>query len=129
MTPTCPDLRQLAGRFKVENELENRKAHVTDDPWDLVLRGRGGLVAPWGKGRLVACTLGWATTQKILVAVPGAEVWADGGDGQNIVLPAAGLEAVAGLLYLLKRRRLSPEQRRAGAERLAPYRLKKTRTP
>jgi hypothetical protein len=66
-TSGCPDLRQLAGDlYRVANELEGRKAHVTDDPWDLIVPGRGGFVGVWGDDRLVACTRGWGTTRKLL---------------------------------------------------------------
>jgi hypothetical protein len=130
MTPTCPDLRTLAGDvYRVWNELEQRKAHVADDAWDLILRGGGGFVAPLGPGKLVVATRSWATTKKVLAAVKGARVVADGSDGQNVVIPAGGLEAVAGLLYLRRRRRLSPERRAAETARLAPYRMKKPRVP
>jgi len=33
--PTCPDLRTL-GRYRVFNEVEDRRAHATDCSWDLM---------------------------------------------------------------------------------------------
>src|SRR5262245_14087752 len=122
MTPDCPDLRHLAGdRYRVANEVEGRRAHAPDPAWDLIVPGRGGFVAPWGPGRLVACTRGRGTTRKLLALVPGAAVVADGADGQNVVFGVAHLDAVAGLLYLRRRRRLSPERRQAEAARLAAF--------
>jgi hypothetical protein len=61
--------------------------------------------------------------------VLGAAVVADGADGQNVVFGAAHLNAVAGLLYLRKRRRLSPERRQAEAARLAVFAFAKTPRP
>jgi hypothetical protein len=130
MTPTCPDLRQLAGEtYQVWNEVEQRKAYAADDAWDLVIPGWCGFVGVWGPGRLVAATRSSATTRRTLATVPDAVVVADATDGANIVFAAEHLEMVAPLLRLRKRRRLSPERRRAGAERLAPFRLKKRRSP
>jgi hypothetical protein len=111
----CVDLRTL-GRYRVWNEAENRPANGWDDPWDLVIRGQGGFVAPWGGERLVACTRSSSTTQKLLEAIPEAVVVQDGSDGQNLVFPASDLEAVADLMYLRRRRARSEQYRRAKSE-------------
>jgi hypothetical protein len=105
--PSCPDLRDHASRFRVWNETEGRRAHERDDPWDLILPGQAGFIAPWGNETLVACTNSTVTTRRILDAVPGAKVVQDGSDGQNITFAPEGFEAVAGILRLRRRRQSS----------------------
>jgi hypothetical protein len=121
-----PDLRAVGDQYRLWNEIERRWAHARDDPDELVIPGRAGFVAVYGAGTLVACTNGIAATKRILVGVPGARVTQDGDDGQNIAFPAEHLPIVAELLRLRKRRRchLTPEQLRAGAERLASYQFR-----
>jgi hypothetical protein len=71
----------------------------------------------------VACTRSRATTRRLLAAAPDAAIVQDGTDGQNVTFDAAHFEAVAGILRLRKRRRLSEEQRRALAERGERFRF------
>jgi hypothetical protein len=63
MTHSCVDLRQYADRFRVFNEVGGRRAHKADDPWDLILLGWSGFVAPWGGDKLVACTNNLTTSR------------------------------------------------------------------
>jgi hypothetical protein len=123
----CTDLRRLAGgRYRVHNDTEGRRAHARDDPWDLILRGLGGFVAPWayapprGSGAVVACTNSTVTTKRLLADVPGCRVVQDGADGANVVFPAEHLDAVARILRLRRRRQYTPEQCRVLAARLRP---------
>jgi hypothetical protein len=125
---TCIDLRTFGNRYRVRNETHDRTAHATDDRWDLIIQGRGGFIAPWGRGRLVACTRGSATTNKIMAAVPGARIVQDGSDGQNLTFDPAHLATVAGLLRLRRRRVLTADQRRAAVDRLKRYRYRPSRT-
>ena len=108
----CIDLRCHSDRFRVWNEIEGRKAHVTDDPWDLILPGHSGFIAPHGGDQLVACTNHTLTTRAVLAAAPGAVVTQDGSDGQNIRFASVYLDAVAMVLRIRKRRHL-PEASRA----------------
>jgi hypothetical protein len=113
----CIDLRTL-GRYRVWYEAEGRPANGWDDPWDLVVRGQGGFIAPWGDGTLVACTNGRRTTDKILAAVPAAVVHQDGDDGQNVVFPAQDHGPVARLLYIPRSRPVSEAKRRLDLAKL-----------
>jgi hypothetical protein len=125
MTNCTNLLRSWGDRFRVYNEIENRPARSRDGEWDLVLRGRLGFVAAWGRdGRLVACTNSVATTKRLLASVPGAVIVQDGDDGANITFAVEHLHAVAVILRLRKRRRYSAAQRQAAAARLAKVRPK-----
>jgi|SRR6516162_9263471 hypothetical protein len=104
-TPPCIDLRDYGDRYRVWNELEGRRAHQADDPWDLVIPGRGGFVAPHGREHLLACTGSSITTRRVLAADPEAVVIQDGSDGQNVTFHAGHFTAVAEVLRLRRRRR------------------------
>jgi hypothetical protein len=124
VTTTCIDLRQRFGnRFQVRNELEACRAHVADDPWDLVIQGRTGFVAPWGGDTLVACTRHVLTTRRIIEAVPGSVVVQDGQDGQNVTFDTVHFDTVAAILGLRKRRRLSEAHRKRLVEQVASFRF------
>jgi hypothetical protein len=126
---SCTDLRRLAaGHYRVHNENAGRRAYEGDDPWDLILPGRAGFVAPWayvpprGSGALVACTNSTVTTKRLLTTIPGCAIDQDGADGANVAFPAEYLDAVAAILRLRRRRQYTPEQRQAAAARLAAVR-------
>src|SRR5262245_34260889 len=109
--PPCVDLRDYADRYRPWNEIADRPARATDDPWDVILPGWGGFVAPWGGEYLLACTRGGGkTTKKVLAIDPEAVVTQDGSDGQNVRFHVRHFEAVAQVLRLKRRRVLSPEQ-------------------
>jgi hypothetical protein len=120
---TCVDLRIVGDRYRVWNELEDRRAYDRDDPWDLILPGWSGFVAPHGGQKLVACTRSCITTRRLMAVVPGAVIVQDGADGQNVTFDADHLEAVACLLRVRKRRRLTDAQRQALGERGAGSRF------
>jgi len=128
VTCPCVDLRSYGDRYRVRNEAEGRRARDRDDPWDLVLPGARGFVAPWGGATLVACTNAAATTRRVLAPAPGAVVAQDGADGQNVTFGAAHLDTVAPVLRLYRRRRLSAEHRAKLAGATAPYRFKPVST-
>jgi hypothetical protein len=117
----CIDLREYGDRYRVWNELEDRKAHQADDPWDVVISGWAGFVAPYGGSCLLACTNSDRTARKILQAVPGARVIQEGSDGSNIAFDVTHFETVASILRLRRRRVVSPEQRAIAVQRLAKY--------
>jgi hypothetical protein len=100
---TCIDLRTV-GPYRPINEHTGKLARLDDDPWNLVLPGRAGFVAPWDRERLVACTWNVQTTRRILATVPDAIVTQDGDDGANITFPVEQLDSVAGVLRLRKKR-------------------------
>jgi hypothetical protein len=114
---TCYDLRSRG--YRVHNETFGRPAHERDSAWDLVIPGKCGFVAPFGRlppngsGLLVACTRSIGMTRRILANVPGAKVVQDGSDGQNVTFAPEHLDAVAKLLYLYRPRVLTGEQRAA----------------
>lgn len=115
--PPCIDLRTAAD-YRVRNEIEDRPAHKTDDPWTLTLPGRAGFIAPWDARRLVACTNGNAIARRLLREVPGASGRQVGSDGSNVVFPADALPTVAGILRLKRRRKMSDAQRVAALANL-----------
>ena len=94
---------------------------MTDAPWELILAGWAGLVAPYGGEFLLACTRRRDTTDRVLAAAPGAVITQDGGDGQNVKFHARDLDLVAPTLRLRRRRQVSEEQRAAAIERLKPF--------
>lgn len=118
----CVDLRQLP-EYRSTHEPEGRPTHKADDPWDLVIRGRLGFVAPCGGDVLFACTNGMKTTLKVLAAAPGAVLWQDGSGGQNVRFHQQHLRAVAAVLGLRKRRRLTEAHRQRLAAASAGYRF------
>src|SRR4051812_1796638 len=100
---SCIDLRTI-GPYRPVNELTGLPARGFDDPWDFVLPGRAGFVAPWGPQSLVASTNSMATTRSILASVPGAKMVADGEDGQNVTFQVDHLPTIAGILRLRKKK-------------------------
>jgi hypothetical protein len=63
-SPACIDLRAYSPPYRVHNEPEDRRAHERDDPWDLVIPGWSGFLAPQGGEHLLACTRGRKTTKQ-----------------------------------------------------------------
>jgi hypothetical protein len=128
MSNHCADLdllRSWRDRFRVYNEIEGRPARARDDPWDLVLVGRRGFVALWGRdGRFIAATRSTATTRRLLATIPDAAVVQDASDGANITFSAEHLDTVAQILRLRRKRQYTPAQRQAAAARLAKVRPK-----
>jgi hypothetical protein len=120
----CVDLRDFGDRFKIRNEPEDRPARKTDDPWDLIVPGSRGFVAPYGGEDLLACTNHSTTMKRLLATVPGAKVVQDGTDGQNVRFDVTDLGGVAEVLRLRKRRRVSEEQRATMIARTARYRFR-----
>jgi len=131
------DLRRESARYPVRNELEGRAAHQRDDPWDLVLPGWAGFVAPWGRigagapsgTTLVACTHSVVTTRRLLATVSGARVVQDGSDGQNVTFAVEHLDAVAAVLRLRRVKVVTEaeRQRLAGlSRRHSPFRRQGT---
>jgi hypothetical protein len=113
------DLRQFSPPYRVHLDAGlpegPRPARQYDDPWELVLPGAAGFVAPQGGEHLLACTRHRLTTARILATVPGAVITQDGSDGQNVKFPARHLDEVAGILRLRRRKEVSEAER----ERLA----------
>src|SRR5262249_40878636 len=122
MTP-CVDLRTFPP-YRCYHKIEQRQARRTDDPWDLIIPGRSGFVAPFGGEYLLACTRGSTMTRKILAAVPDAVVHQDASGGANIKLHARHLGTVAPLLRLKRRRQLTAERQRRQAEQLRGFRFR-----
>jgi hypothetical protein len=120
--PTCTDLREFAGeRYRVWNETENRKAYERDDPWDLVIPGIQGFVAPHGGELLVACTNSQLLGKRILKKLPGAILHQDASDGMNILFHLSYFSQIAEFLRLKKRRRLTEEQKKVLAVHSVPF--------
>jgi len=128
LEPICPvDLRELAAergyRYGWDASYDAKgKHHDNRDPWYVVLPCRFGVVYPVGGDTLAAEVLHHPGAAKKLRALPGVRVFTEGDDGVTFRFPAALFDQVAGVLRPRKRRRLSDDQRRACAERLARVR-------
>ena len=119
----CVDLRQYT-RYRVWNELEDRKAHQADDAWDLVIPGQGGFVAPYGHDWLLACTNSITTTRRVMAIDPEAIVTQHGSDGQNVKFHVRHLDDVAKVMRLRRRRKLSEQHAARLAESNAAHRFR-----
>jgi len=124
-TPICVDLRERFGdRLKVEYEEGHRAEYGprarTDDPWLQVVPSRNGDIYPHGGDELAAyCER--PGIGKRLAALDCVRVHQHGDREITVVFDVADFDRVAAVLKPRKRRRLSPEQRAASAERLKRF--------
>ena len=124
-TATCVNLLEAFGEdYRVTFDPAYDRRRVPRrclDPWmmQLVCRGRGVTIYPFGGDRLAVEVDGRPGLVKKLVAIPGVELWQDGTREQTILFDLALFEAVAAVVRPRKRRRLPEGQRRACARRLA----------
>lgn len=126
---SCVDLRQRFGdRYRVEYDesyyAEYGPRAWTEDPQFQVIPCQHGDICPWGGSQLAACTKRAGIITNRLRALSFVEVVQDGDDGINAVFDVAYFDRVAGIMKPRRRRRLSPEARRAAGERLRKYQFK-----
>ena len=76
-----------------------------------IIPGSRGHVFPWSSDRLAASTNTRGPVVKELLAIPDVVVQQDWTDGVTATFPVDRLSAVADVLRLRRRRRLSPEAR------------------
>jgi len=128
-TPTCINLRERFGRrYRVEYEpsyyAERGAGARADDPWPMVIPCENGHICPWGGSTLTACTKAAGSVANRLKALPFTTVAQDGSDGANVLFDVNHFDVVATIMKPRRRRRLSPEARRAAGERLAKYQFR-----
>ena len=128
----CINLKKrFGGRYRVVYEesyfVEHRLTARADDPWLQVLLCQHGHIYPHGRDVLAASTNTRGGIARKLAALDCTEVIQDGSDGVNARFDVRDFERVAELLKPRRRRRLTVEQRRAAAERLAKYAFKPAR--
>jgi hypothetical protein len=121
--PDCIDLRNYP-TYRCHHDLEGRKAYSTDDPWDLILPGWSGFIAPYGGDYLLACTRGSNVTRQVLAGAPDAVITQDGSDGQNIKFHVSHFETVAKIIRLKRRRVLAEQQRQEQVARLRSFQFR-----
>ena len=95
-----------------------------DDPWLMAISCQNGHICPWGGSILAACTKAAGSVANRLKALPFTTVAQDGSDGSNVLFDVVHFDLVAKIMKPRRRRRLSPEARRAAGERLAKYRFR-----
>jgi hypothetical protein len=118
---TAVDLKALARahhlRPGLDESAKTPDQRDIDRAWLVTIPGRYGSVFVWGQ------TLPGATTDRRrlhprLMAIPGAVVRQRGDRELTVSFPPDQLPAVADLLKIRRRRRLSPEAKAKAAERL-----------
>ena len=126
---TCINLKAHFGdTYRVEYEAsyhadrgENARS---EDPWLMVIPCQHGHIYPHGRDVLAASTNTRGGIARKLAALDCTTVVQDGSDGINATFHVRDFERVAELMKPKRRRRLTVEQRRAAAERLAKYAFK-----
>ena len=129
---SCINLRERFGDvYKVELEesyhADRGENARTEDPWLQVLLCQHGHIYPHGRDVLAASTNTRGGIARKLAALDCTTVVQDGSDGINATFHVRDFERVAELMKPKRRRRLTVEQRRAAAERLAKYAFKPAR--
>jgi hypothetical protein len=122
----CVNLKQRFGeQFRVEYEesyhVEHGENGRAEDPWLMILLCTHGHICPWGGTQLAACTKRRGQIVNRLKALQFTTVAQDGDDGANVLFDVEHFDQVAEIMRPRRRRRLSPEARRAAAERLRGY--------
>ena len=128
MAATCVDLVERFGdRYRVGYEQSYLAEHGdrgrADDAWLRIILCQHGHIMPWGGETLAAVTAKAGPVARRLAALRGVTLWQDGSDGATVLFPVTMFEAVAEVMLPRRRRRLSPENRRAAGERLARFRF------
>ena len=124
----CINLKKLAGRryrlgYDESYYAERGRGARADDPWLLTMPCRLGHIFPWGSETLAASTNSRGRTAGNLTKLGSTTVVQDGDDGVTVTFPVERFAEVARLMKPRRRRRMSPESRRAAVERLARYRF------
>lgn len=122
----CVNLRQEFGeKYRVEYEEAyfaeyGANARVEDPCLMIIPCQRGHHLFPWDESTL-AVSLDNAPEIARKLRDLGCKIVQDGDDGATLVFPIERFEEVARVVKPRRRRRLSAEQRRKNAERLAKY--------
>lgn len=134
--PTCLNLRSLFGReYKIRHEesyrAERPEFRKEEEPWLQIIPCRHGHIYPHG-GNL----LGWSAARagsinEQVKRLPFVTVSQDGSDGANVLFEVRHFNQVAAIVQPRRRppkRTMTPEQRQAAIERLAPYQFATQKT-
>ena len=114
-------------RYRVRHEKSYKAQYGprawTPDTWLQIIPCRHGHIYPHGGDVLAAATDKAGGMARRLKALDFATVHQDGTDGVTVLFPIERFDEVAEIMQPKRRRRLSPEARKAAGERLAKYRL------
>ena len=129
---TCINLKERFGDvYKVGHEesyhADRGENARTVDPWYMQIPCQHGHIYPHGRDVLAASTNTRGGIARKLAALDCTTVVQDGSDGINATFHVRDFERVAQLMKPKRRRRLTGEQRRAAAERLAKYAFRPAR--
>jgi len=130
MNPTCIDLWRTFGRdYRVGTDPACDPASINIDkldPWCFIMTGKAGTIWSYG-GDLLAVDIDYHNSiAKKVRAVSGVSVLIDGDREKTFLFPLRLFQEVAVLVQPRRRRKLSPERRKAAAARLVPYHFVKT---
>jgi hypothetical protein len=118
------DLKKLYGdvyKITLDESITASKKKRANRPWLQQIPCKYGHIYIAGRNLLGAHAAGRLVAGR-LATLPGVTVRQRGDAEVNVVFPREVFPAVAALLQARKRRKVSPEQARAGAERLAAHR-------
>jgi hypothetical protein len=124
--PTCVNLCERFGdRYRVRHDPAADAPSQRKDPWTMTIPCRSGAVIyPYG-GDLLAVEIDYHThLAKRLAAIPGVRPHQCGDGERTFLFPVELFDQVAKLVKPRLKRRLTPEQRAAGAGHLAAWREK-----
>jgi hypothetical protein len=91
------------------------------DPWLYVIPCQRGTIYPHGGSLLAVEVDGRAITRQRLRGLGCTTVIQDGDESVAVTFDVADIDQIAEIVKPRRKRRLSEEQRRQAAERLAPY--------
>jgi hypothetical protein len=132
--PECVDLRKQFGtEFRIARDPAFPTEHKRDHgkhPWLFTIPCEHGEIFPHGGATLAAWTDRRGGIARALMGLPCCRLQQDGDylDGVTVLFEVADFDQVAAIIKPRRRRRLTYEQRKAAAERLAKN-LKKPRKP
>ncbi len=126
---TCINLQERFGRqYKVVYEESYYAQYGPNariaDPWLTIVPCERGHIFPWAGDKLAASTDRRGPTARKLAALDFVTVAQDGDDGITAVFSIERFADVAALMLPRRRRRLSPEARKAAGERLARFQFR-----
>src|SRR4051794_23742472 len=120
--PTCIDLRERFGdRFRITYDAAyDAKGRHHRDPWYALIPCRGNVtIYPFGWDLLAVEVDRHPGLAKQLSTIPGVTLHQAGDHERTYLFPAHLFDQVAAIVKPRRRRKLTPEQRQAAAERLA----------
>ena len=118
-------LERFGKRYRVSYDAAYNpkgKPRSSRDPWMMQIKGRYGTVYPYG-GELLCLEIdGHNKLANKIAKLPGITVHQEGEDERTLLFDVSLFEKIARIVKLKRRRRLTEEQRREKAARLAAVR-------